>query len=93
MCETELALAVIGWAALLVSMLVIIRVKHMVMIDLGLDLGKYQLFGGCVMSRKTWPKEVKEAPGIKIGPQIYYNAMIYNLCKQMTLHCIQQQHS
>lgn len=42
----------------------------MVVIDLGLDLGKYQLFGGCVMSRKTWPKE---APSIKISPQIYYD--------------------
>ena len=68
--ETQLALAVIGWAALLVSILVVIRVKHMVVIDLGLDLGKYQLFGGCVMSRKTWPKE---APSIKISPQIYYD--------------------
>lgn len=45
----------------------------MVVIDLGLDLGKYQLFGGCVMSRKTWPEE---APSIKISPQIYYDTYL-----------------
>lgn len=61
------------WLGSFVGMLVVIRVKHMVVIDLGLDLGKYQLFGGCVMSRKTWPEE---APSIKISPQIYYDTYL-----------------
>lgn len=32
--------------ALLVSTVVIIRIKHIVVMDLGLDLGEYQLFEG-----------------------------------------------
>lgn len=44
--EAQLTLVISSRVALLVSTAVIIRIKHMVVMDLGLDLGEYQLFGG-----------------------------------------------
>lgn len=39
MLETQLALVITGWVALLISTIVIISVKHVAVIDLGLGFG------------------------------------------------------
>lgn len=76
--QTQLVLVIIGGVALLVSTIVIIRIKHEVVMkmNLDLDMGEYQLFEGYVTRRKAWPKKEKEAPDIKISPETDYCTLL-----------------